>query len=92
MNIDFDYNINNYTIEELENFLKLEKKFTLNDINEKCNKINTIIFESKDYDKVYKTRIGKFLEEAKIKLSKHIKNISEENNGFIEHMLVILLL
>lgn len=84
MNIDFDYNINNYTIEELENFLKLEKKFTLNDINEKCNKINTIIFESKDYDKVYKTRIGKFLEEAKIKLSKHIKNISEENNGFIE--------
>ena len=84
MNIDFDYNINNYSVEELENFLKLENKFTLNDINEKCNKINTIIFESKDYDKVYKTRIGKFLEEAKIKLIKHIKNISEENNGFIE--------
>jgi len=84
MNIDFDYNINNYSIEELEAFLKLEKKFTLNDINENCNRINTIIFESKDYNKLYKTRIGKFLEETKIKLIKHIKNISEENNEFIE--------
>jgi len=70
MNIDFDYNIDNYSIKELEKFLMLNNKFTLNDINEKCNKINTIIFESKDYNKNHKTLIHKFLEEAKLKLIK----------------------
>ena len=85
MNYDFDFNINNYSITDLENFLKLDENYTFNDINDKCSKINTIIFESKDYDKTYKTQIGIFLEETKIKLIDRIKNMSNSNDCFIEN-------
>lgn len=84
MNYEFDFNINNYTIGELQKFLSLEQNYTFNDINEKSSRMNTIITESKDYDKVYKTRLGKFLEEAKLKLVKHVKEISQGDDGFIE--------
>jgi len=84
MNYEFDFNINNYTIGELQKFLTLEQNYTFNDINEKCSKINAIIIDSKDYDKMYKTRLGKFLEEAKLKLVKHVKEISQGDDGFIE--------
>ncbi len=84
MNYDFDFNINNYCIGDLENFFTLNENYTLNDINEKCSKINTIIFESKDYDKIHKTQLETFLEKAKIKLINGIKNISKDDNGFIK--------
>jgi len=84
MNYEFDFNINNYTISELQNY-------TFNDINEKSSKMNTIITESKDYDKVYKTRLGKFLEEAKLKLVRHVKEISQGDDGFIEDYLFLLM-
>lgn len=84
MNYEFDFNINNYTIGELQKFLTLEQNYTFNDINEKCSKMNNIIIDSKDYDKLYKTRLGKFLEEAKLKLVKHVKEISQGDDGFIE--------
>jgi len=84
MNYEFDFNINNYTIGELKKFLTLDQNYTFNDINEKCSKMNTIITDSKDYDKIYKTRLGKFLEESKLKLVKHVKEISQGDYGFIE--------
>jgi len=84
MNYEFDFNINNYTIGELQKFFTLDQNYTFNDINENCSRINNIITESKDYDKIYKTRLGKFLEEAKLKLIKHIKKISKSDDGFIE--------
>jgi len=82
MNYDFDFNINNYTINELQKFLTLEQNYTFNDINEKCSKMNNIINEYKDYDKVYKSRLGKFLEEAKLKLVKHITPFYISNADF----------
>jgi hypothetical protein len=84
MNYEFDFNIHNYTISELQKFLTLEQNYTFNDINDKCSKLNTIITDNKDYDKIYKTRLGKFLEEAKLKLVKHVKDISQGDDGFIE--------
>ena len=84
MNYEFDFNINNYTIDDLQKFLTLEKEFTFNDINEKCSKINNIIIENKEYDKMYKTRLGKFLEDVKVKLVKHLKEIITPDDGFIE--------
>jgi len=84
MNYEFDFNIENYNINELMSFLKLEKNYTLNDINDKCSRMNNIINENKTYDKLYKTKIGIFLDEAKLKLVKHIKNITENDDGFIE--------
>lgn len=84
MNYDFDFNINNYSINELEKFLNLGENYTLNDINETCSKMNYIIIDNKDYDKIYKTHLGRFLEETKVKLVKNLKNISIGNDGFIE--------
>lgn len=84
MNHDFDFNIDNYSINEIERFLSLNNKYDFNDINEKCSKMNAIIIESKDYDKVYKTSLGKFLEQAKLRLVKNIKEISKGEDGFIE--------
>lgn len=84
MNYDFDFNVNNYTVDELQNFLKLNENYTFNDINERCSRMNSIINENKEYDKLYKTKIGIFLDETKLKLVKHIKEISQGNDGFIE--------
>jgi hypothetical protein len=85
MNYDFDFNIDNYSISELEKFLSLNTNYNFNDINEKCAKMNIIIIENKDYDKVYKTRLGKFLEQAKMKLVKNVKEIIQGDDGFIEN-------
>ena len=84
MNYAFDFNINNYNVDELERFLKLDENYTFNDINDRCSNMNSIINESKEYDKIYKTKLGVFLDEAKIKLVKHIKEISQGDDGFIE--------
>ena len=46
MNYDFDFNIDNYNIGELEKFLSLNKNYNFNDINEKCGKMNIIIIEN----------------------------------------------
>ncbi len=84
MDYEFDFNIDNYDINELKNFFKLNENYSFNDINQTCLKLITIINENKDYDKIYKTKIGLFLDEAKVKLVKHLKNISQGDNGFIE--------
>jgi hypothetical protein len=84
MNYEFDFNIENYNIYELEKFLKLEDNYTLNDINEKCSGMFSIINENKSYDKIYKTKLGVFLDEVKVKLVKNIKKMLENNDGFIE--------
>lgn len=85
MNHDFDFNINNYSIIELQKFINLGEKYTLNDISTKCNDMNDIISKSKDYDKVYKNLLGKFLENAKIRLINHIKKTTMNEDGFSEN-------
>ena len=57
MNYDFDFNINNYTIGDLQKFFSLEENHSFNDINEKCARMSTIINGNNDYDKVYKSRL-----------------------------------
>ena len=84
MNYDFDFNINNYNIKELEQFLNIKDNYDLNDINEKCSKMILVIKDSKTHDNNYKKSLGKFLDEVKVKLISNIKKISEENDGFIE--------
>ncbi len=91
MNYEFDFNIDHYNIKELETFLNLQEKYEFNDIHEKCSTMNSIINENKTYDKMYKTKIGLFLEETKLKLIKHIKQISENEDGFIENYDALLI-
>jgi hypothetical protein len=84
MNYEFDFNIKNYSISDLETFLTLNENYTVNDINEKCSRINSVITGNNDYDKSYKNRLGKFLDQAKLKLVKYIKETAEGDDGFIE--------
>jgi hypothetical protein len=74
MSYDFDFNINNYSIIDLENFLKLDEIYNTQDINEKCNTMNNIITKSNDYNKDYKNNLCIFLEKAKNKLLKNFSN------------------
>lgn len=84
MNYEFDFNINNYSVSEVEKFLNLDEKYDLNNINEHISSMKIIIKDSKDYDRSYKSKLMKFLDEAKLMLVKHIKNVVENNDGFIE--------
>lgn len=81
MSYDFDFNINNYNISDLENFLKLDEVYNDNDINENYIRMNTIISENKDYDINYKNKLCIFLERAKNKL---LRNISFNNDNLDE--------
>jgi len=75
--VEFDFNIDHYTIKELETFLNLQDTYDLNDIQEKCSTMNSIIHETKTYDKLYKTKIGLFLEDAKLILIKQLKKTNQ---------------
>ena len=84
MSYEFDFNIENYTLNELENFLNISKNYDINIINERCSRMNSSIRESKSHDEKYKKSLAKFLDEVKFKLVANIKAISQEYNGFIE--------
>lgn len=73
---DLDLNIDHYDVPELETFLQLKRDdYTLNDVHDKCDAMRTVVHASKAYDKLYKTRIGIFLDEAKLKLVRHLKSL-----------------
>ena len=63
----FDFNINNYSISDLENFLNLNKEYTHSDVEKKssefCNKIDKI----SDYE--FKNKLIQFIEEVNAKLT-----------------------
>ncbi len=82
--MDFDFNINNYTIPDIENFLGLNQDYTFNDVLQKKENMVNIISENKQYDKKYKTKIINFMEESLVKITKNIKSTTQQNNGFIE--------
>jgi hypothetical protein len=84
MNYEFDFNIKNYNITELENFLNISGNYDINDIDDKCSRINSVIKDSKTHDDKYKKSLEKFLNEVKLKLVSNIKDIAQEYNGFIE--------
>lgn len=84
MTYEFYFNIENYTLNELENFLNISKNYDINIINERCSRMNSSIRESKSHNEKYKKSLAKFLDEVKFKLVANIKAISQEYNGFIE--------
>lgn len=76
----FDFNIHHYTLRELESFLTLPSTYTFNDIHQTCGRMNAIIADNKQYDKSYKVKLGRFLEDAKLVLVKHLKELAEEES------------
>jgi hypothetical protein len=50
----FDFNINNYTISDIENFLGLIQNYTFNDIMQRKENVVNIIINNKQHDKTYR--------------------------------------
>ena len=73
MNTDFDFNINNYTIPDIENFLGLNQDYTFNDVMKRKQNMVTIIIDNKQYDKPYRKKLVDFMEESVVKVIDNIK-------------------
>jgi hypothetical protein len=85
MNHEFDFNVDNYSVEELEHFLKLDDTtYSFNELRTKCSALRAIIVESPEYDTRHKTRLARFIQKAEDKLVQHIKAMAEGEDGFIE--------
>ena len=85
MSLEFDLNINNYSISELEKFLGLNEKYSFNDVVNNEKAFIDILNSSNDYDKRKKKEIIVFLSVAKERMFNKLKNLVDiQNNGFIE--------
>jgi len=84
MNTTFDFNINNYTIKDIEKFLGLNQDYTFNDVIQKKEGMINIIIDNKQYDKKYITNLINFMEESVVKIAENIKKTTQQNHGFIE--------
>ena len=84
MNTDFDFNINNYTIPDIENFLGLNQDYTFNDVMKRKENMITIIIDNKQYDKTYRKKLVDFMEKSVVKVIDNIKKTVQQDNGFIE--------
>jgi len=85
MSLEFDLNINNYTISELENFLGLNENYSFNDIINSEKTFLSVLNSSNEYDKRKKNEIKVFLSSAKERMFNKLKNIVDiQNDGFIE--------
>jgi hypothetical protein len=85
MSLEFDLNINNYSISELENFLGLKEDYSFNDIINNEKTFLNVLDSSNEYDKRKKKEIKVFLANAKERMFNKLKNIADiQNDGFIE--------
>ena len=84
MSTDFDFNINNYTIPDIENFLGLNQDYTFNDVMKRKENMVTIIIDNKQYDKSYRKKLVDFMEQSVVKVIDNIKKTVQQDNGFIE--------
>ena len=84
MSTDFDFNINNYTIPDIENFLGLNQDYTFNDVMKRKQNMITIIIDNKQYDKPYRKKLVDFMEESVVKVIDNIKKTIQQEGDFIE--------
>ena len=84
MSTDFDFNINNYTIPDIENFLGLNQDYTFNDVMKRKQNMITIIIDNKQYDKPYRKKLVDFMEGSVVKIIENIKKTVQQEGDFIE--------
>jgi hypothetical protein len=85
MSLEFDLNINNYSISELEKFLGLSENYSFNDIIKNEKLFLNVLDSSNEYDKKKKKEIKVFLSNAKERMYNKLKNLVDiQNDGFIE--------
>ena len=61
---NFDFDINNYSINDIESFLKLKKKYTISDLELNVVKMRTQLLNSSNIDKKYKRDLILFIDQA----------------------------
>jgi hypothetical protein len=84
MSTDFDFNINNYTIPDIENFLGLNQDYTFNDVMKRKQNMVTIIIDNKQYEKPYRKKLVDFMEKSVVKVIDNIKKTIQQDGDFIE--------
>ena len=84
MSTEFDFNINNYTIPDIENFLGLNQTYTFNDVMKRKQNMITVIIDNKQYDKTYRKKLVDFMEESVVKVIENIKKTVQQEDDFIE--------
>jgi len=62
---NFDFDTHNYSITDIETFLKLKKKYTISDVEVNVSTIRTQLLNSSHIDKKYKRDLILFLDNAK---------------------------
>ncbi len=77
MNNDFDFNINNYNLNELIDFFKLPFDYSLKDILSNEKNIKGIIIKNDKYDSIKKREFIQFINKAKERLVEKIKDTME---------------
>lgn len=74
----FDFDINNYSIKDIENFLKLKKNYTFSDVELNQAKIREQLLNSSNINKKHKRDLIIFLENAK----KILINVKFQDESF----------
>jgi hypothetical protein len=85
MSFDFDLNIYNYTIPELEKFLSLSENYTFNDVLKNHKNMSNVIMENRELNRDKKVGIISFMESAKERVIVRFKKPPVSNDsGFID--------
>jgi hypothetical protein len=76
--MDFDFNINNYSIQTIEDFLNISKTelYTENELNDKINIIRNKILNSNDISNDFKNNFNEFLNLSKVMILKVKNNLN----------------
>jgi hypothetical protein len=86
--MDLDFNIKNYTLEEIENFFRLVYPYSLNDVLHSEKQIVTLIVKDGKLGGEKKNEFMTFVKEAKhqmiTKLKKDLANQLENDGGYSE--------
>ena len=72
--INIDLNIDNYTLPEIEKFLKLEPPYSLNNVLKNEKMIIGVISKDDKYDVESKANFIEFLKKGKLRLAQHLRS------------------
>ena len=72
--LDLDLDLHNYTLPEIENFLKLSSPYSLNDVTRNEKMIIGVISKNKEYTIEHKSRFIQFIKAAKLHIASHLRN------------------
>ena len=75
---DFDLNIDNYEISEVESLLKVEHPYSLNDVLKSEKMIIRVISQDKNYPVEKKSGYIEFMKSAKVRLTQHMRKQLEK--------------